>query len=302
MRYYRPDNLLAGFHASMPDPAVSELEHAGEQWAPTTLFIDAHEHTVWEFYLQLDGTTEWISGRSRRGGPPDSYVLHPGAFFAAPPHVVHSMKHLPRARHHFYFAGIDLESVFKRHVQLRDIWQNALASAAGRCLHMPGGHSLQQPFRQLIREVSMMLPLRSQGLRTSLDYVVIEASRLLQHRHGGNSNSPFLAIHPAVEKVRDLLDHHYAQPWRLADLGHLANISPNHLVQVFTKEIGISPHQYLLRQRIERAKELLRDSDLSITQIAMDLGFSSSQHFARSFRQAVRMPAARFRKTRARRV
>lgn len=299
MRYYRPDNLLAGFHASAPDPAVPELEHAGEQWASTTLFIDTHEHAVWEFYLQLDGTTEWVSGGRRGQG---SYVLRPGAFFAAPPRVAHSMKQRPQVKHHFYFAGIDLEAVFRRHRRLREIWQNASASASaeGKCLHLPNGQSLAQPFRQLIREISAKLPLRAQGLRVALDYVVIEASRLLEDRRRSDDKRTFLALHPAVEKVREILDHEYAQPWRLADLGRLAGVSPNHLVQLFTRQIGQSPHQYLLRQRLERGRELLRHSDLSITQVALELGFSSSQHFARAFRLGAGTSASHYRRQRQR--
>jgi AraC-like DNA-binding protein len=278
MRYMRPVNLLAGFEALQPDAGVPELAHAGEQWATTRHFIPTHEHVIWELYLQLDGVSEWISGRT-------TYVLRPGGFFAAPPRIVHSMKEYPKATHHFMYAGIDLDRVFDRYPDLRPLWDPR------RCVHLPRGESLEQPFRQLIREVWLNLPLRSEGLRAATDYVVIEASRLFR-RQGAR---PILPVHPAVEKVRDVLDHHYAQPWRLADLGRLANVSPNHLVQIFTKEIGLSPHQYLLRQRVERAKELLRHSDLSVTQIAGELGFSSSQHFAKIFRQITRRTAMKFR-------
>jgi len=279
MRYIRPTTVLAGFEALQPDADVPELAHAGEQWAPTTHFIETHQHVIWELYLQLDGTSEWISGRT-------TYVLRPGGFFAAPPRVVHSMKEYPRAKHHFIYAGIDMEPVLARYPALRKFWTTR------KCVHFPRGESLELPFRQLIREVSMSLPLRAQGLRAALDYVVIESSRLFERKTG----RPILPLHPAVEKVREILEHDYAQPWRLADLGKLAGVSPNHLVQLFTNDIGVSPHQYLMRQRLERARELLRHSDLPITQIAIDLGFSSSQHFAKIFRQTTKMPAMKFRR------
>ncbi|MGH7215100.1 MAG: helix-turn-helix transcriptional regulator, partial [Tepidisphaeraceae bacterium] len=88
---------------------------------------------------------------------------------------------------------------------------------------------------------------------------------------------------------------HYTEPWRLADLGRMVGVSPNHLVQLFTRDVGVSPHRYLVQRRIERAKELLRQSDVPITQLALDLGFSSSQHFAKTFRQMAKCPARRFR-------
>jgi transcriptional regulator GlxA family with amidase domain len=95
--------------------------------------------------------------------------------------------------------------------------------------------------------------------------------------------------------VRELLEQQFCEPWRLADLGRLAGLSPNHLAQLFGKEVGVSPHQYLLRQRIERAKELLAGTDVPITRIALDLGFSSSQHFARVFHQNVKRSARAYR-------
>ena len=76
MRYFRPRNLLAGFHADSVEEGVPELVHVGEQWAPTSYFIGSHTHTVWEFYLQLDGASTWVA-------PGREYVLRPGAFFAA---------------------------------------------------------------------------------------------------------------------------------------------------------------------------------------------------------------------------
>src|SRR3989442_1158704 len=116
MRYIRPKGLLAGFHADSPASRVPELVHIGEQWAPAQWFIGDHDHDVWEFYLQLDGVTEWTSlGRT--------YLLRPGGFFAAPPRVRHSMKRGPRTKHHFFFAAIDLEPIIARHESLRPLWK-----------------------------------------------------------------------------------------------------------------------------------------------------------------------------------
>jgi methylphosphotriester-DNA--protein-cysteine methyltransferase len=58
----------------------------------------------------------------------------------------------------------------------------------------------------------------------------------------------------------------------------------NHLVELFTREIGVPPHQYLLARRLERGAELLAQTDLPITTLALDLGFASSSHFAVAFR------------------
>ncbi|HLL89846.1 MAG TPA: hypothetical protein VK324_11120, partial [Tepidisphaeraceae bacterium] len=83
MKYFRPKNLLAGYHAERPDPGVPELTHAGEQWAPSEYLIPDHAHEFWEFYLQLDGGSGWESWEDRRR--PWRYRLTPGHFFAAAP-------------------------------------------------------------------------------------------------------------------------------------------------------------------------------------------------------------------------
>ena len=72
------------------------------------------------------------------------------------------------------------------------------------------------------------------------------------------------------------------------------HLSPNHLAQLFTDEVGVSPRQFLLRERVRRAKELLQGSDAAITSIALDLGFSSSQHFAKMFKRSRGAPRTRF--------
>jgi AraC family transcriptional regulator len=54
---------------------------------------------------------------------------------------------------------------------------------------------------------------------------------------------------------------------------------------MFRKSTGESPHQFLLRQRIERAKEMLREAEMPVLDVAVACGFKTQQHFARVFRQ-----------------
>ena len=269
--YGHPPNVLAGFHADHPDPDVPELVHIGEQWASRRLLVTTHSHAVWEFYLQ-------ISGESRWDAPGETYTLTPGAFFAAPPQVPHHMHERPDDKHHFFFAAIDLAAVCARLPALATVWQQ------GSPIFRLRGEALTAPFRQLIREVSLTLPHRASGIRLALDALVLEAARLAETPTPGETHSLILR-HPAVLRAKELLDHQPERPWRLPALARLAGISAHHLVECFTREVGISPHRYLLAVRVRMAQEMLTGSNIAVTDLALELGFSSSQHFAATFKR-----------------
>ncbi|MFI6603677.1 helix-turn-helix transcriptional regulator [Nonomuraea sp. NPDC050536] len=69
------------------------------------------------------------------------------------------------------------------------------------------------------------------------------------------------------------------------DLAATVRLSPPHFAELFRTEIGETPGRYRTRLRMERARLLLTETDLPITTIATDLGYSSSQHFATAFRR-----------------
>jgi len=85
--------------------------------------------------------------------------------------------------------------------------------------------------------------------------------------------------------VTDYINDNIASEIKLSDLANLAGISQYHFSRLFKKSLGISPNKYVIKQRIERAKSLLKNSDLLVTEIALLCGFSSHSHFSKYFRQ-----------------
>jgi AraC family transcriptional regulator len=75
------------------------------------------------------------------------------------------------------------------------------------------------------------------------------------------------------------------QDIKLADLAALLSMSQFHFSHLFKQSIGTAPYQYLLQQRIERAKQLLKQTDQSIMDIALTCGFNSHSHLSKQFRQ-----------------
>jgi AraC-like DNA-binding protein len=82
------------------------------------------------------------------------------------------------------------------------------------------------------------------------------------------------------------LDEHAAEPVDLQTAAAVAGLSPYHFLRVFSLVVGITPHQYVMRARLRRAARLLASSDLAITSVAYESGFTDVSNFARSFRRA----------------
>lgn len=284
MQINRSRDVLAGFHAFLPDPAVTELKHAGEQWASERLFIPSHTHEDWELYYQADGVSRWRAEKKAERAQ-EVYELGPGSFFVAAPGVWHQMHERVHGKHHFLFACIDLNAVFGRYPELRDSWQglDAAWTPRGECVH--------EPMRQLIREISMDSPHRTAGLRLAVDSLAIAATRLIEGAH----TISFLQIHPAALQARQMVETNPGHGWKVADMAHACGLSVSHFTHMFTKEVGVSPGQFILRARIDMGKSLLESSDMSVSDIALECGFATVQQFVTHFRAAVGMTARQYR-------
>ena len=86
--------------------------------------------------------------------------------------------------------------------------------------------------------------------------------------------------------ARRLLDRRYDTAITIEDLSLEVALSPYHLIRVFRHVYKQTPHQYLMGLRIARAKELLRNSDLSVTEICAAVGYESLGSFSTLFRKA----------------
>lgn len=110
---------------------------------------------------------------------------------------------------------------------------------------------------------------------------------------------PSVRVHPQTHKqlrlARRLLDHNYDEPITVDDLSREVALSPFYLIRAFRHVYKQTPHQYLVGQRIARAKHLLRNSELSVTEICAAVGYESLGSFSTLFRRAAGVSPSTYR-------
>lgn len=274
MRFHRPKGLLAGFSWKADHAGASDLLEAGEQWLPRDRPIPTHVNKGWEVYFQPLGVSLWeCQGRNHR--------VEAGGYYLAAPRVRHRLLSFENAETHFYYAVLPEPP---RPGDPPRPWPKPFHSG-------PAGHALETPFRGLVRELTRGGTDMAEGIACYARALALEIGRLL---HPATTASP-AGLHPAVVRACDLIETRPGDPWKLDELASLAGVSIPHLVSLFRRDLATSPRQYLLRRRIERAEVTLRSSDRPVTDLALELGFSSSQHFARTFRSQKGYPPSKCR-------
>ncbi len=97
-------------------------------------------------------------------------------------------------------------------------------------------------------------------------------------------------------RARDAIDRAYDTPLDIRELARIAIVSEAHFIRTFKATFGETPHRYLQRRRIERAMTLLRMTDRSVSEVCLEVGFTSFATFSRTFRDIVGAPPSNYRR------
>lgn len=105
-------------------------------------------------------------------------------------------------------------------------------------------------------------------------------------------------LYRRLYRAREFMEANLEQSLTLTEIAQVAWFSPFHFLRLFKGAFGETPHQYLMHRRIERAKVLLRKTDMPVTEICYSVGFESLGSFSGLFRREVGMPPVQYRKRR----
>jgi AraC-like DNA-binding protein len=106
-------------------------------------------------------------------------------------------------------------------------------------------------------------------------------------------------VHPVrhLLRAKDVIDARYSEPLDVPTLARAAYLSPAHFTREFRRMFGETPHQYLLTRRLERAAELLRNTDHTVADICLSVGLSSVGSFTTSFGRTFGLSPTAYRAT-----
>jgi AraC family transcriptional regulator len=125
------------------------------------------------------------------------------------------------------------------------------------------------------------------------------AARLVQNYAVSKPSLEFKAnglSRSQLERVIDYMQANLTQDLSILDLATLTCMSESHFSRSFKRSVGIAPYQYLMQQRVERAKQLLAQRSISISTIALDCGFANQTHLTKVFRQMTGMTPKAYQK------
>jgi AraC-like DNA-binding protein len=281
MQILKTKGVIYGFHAIELNQIVPEVIDLGDHWESPGSQQEGHQHRYWEFGYIAEGTSELHVVGGRR------FNLSAGSFWSVTAGTKHWLRQGPQARHHRLFVGLQLPIIVARHSEwnLRGLLRELVV------LHEV--YQLEQLFSRIITEGATPSNYQPAALRLGVDALLLE---IVRAGTDGKRRAANGVMHPAVSRALSLLQTRYRENWSLERLASESGISRARLAQLFRRQVGSSIHKALIKVRVEHAQILLKGSDLSISEIAGDCGFATSQHFARIFRQSTGATAAEYRR------
>ncbi|MBL4702319.1 MAG: AraC family transcriptional regulator [Phycisphaeraceae bacterium] len=164
-------------------------------------------------------------------------------------------------------------------------------------LVLPSSHSIESMLRRVIQMHNAPEPIARLSSLTYLSQVLIEMFTLEAHRDVGHKDATFSQAVCRIKFERSIryVQQHLASDITVDDLADAAELSASYITRLFKQWVGTTPMNYLRQVRVERARQLLADVDLSIQQVGAQVGLRDPYHFSKVFRRIDGLSPSAFR-------
>jgi AraC-like DNA-binding protein len=252
--------------------------------AQASLAAHAH-HGSYEICYIAHGSVDWWAGNEvHEVGPGDIYITRPDEWHGGLDAMMHPNElywvqvHLPPTG----LTPADAQALTHDFEQIR-------------LRRFPGPRSMKDTFARLLAAHQTRGPYATTLARAALHELLVtvvqshaDHARMLRDQSDAQS--------PAIRRALRWMSKHLAEDYSIDEAAEAAGLSISHFHERFFAEVGFTPADHRARARVGAAKQLLRAGDSSITEIAMEVGFSTSQYFATVFKNLTGMTPREYRK------
>ncbi len=254
-------------------PEFSTIEIGYNQLPP-----DLHQilkRNVYIIHYVVRGKGTICSEKFEKG---DVYVVTPGMV-----EIMHSDKDDPYETYWIMVTGSGAENLLRKHSLLD-----------GKIIHgFENTDVCAKIIHNALFEKTPQTPFEEEALLQSTFFSLL-------YYHTSHIKEEIPSPQLTARKIMNYIKENYARQIKIEDIAKNNNISRNYLYTMFQKEFGVSPKEYLLSLRIEKAKDLLCDTsfDLTVGQIAFATGFTDPLYFSRIFRKKTGITPQQYKKAR----
>lgn len=273
--------LFHGFDKPLPEfPAFT---HVNEAVCTAGHVLKPHRHPAWEICYFVAGHATWTVGG-------ECIALGPGDFFISRPDELHSGLPDPTDPNHNCAVGFDpaalpLGRQTSRDADMALVEADAVAPFSARVIHAGPGPELI--YRRLLAELDHLSDdPRQRALTVAMVQALLVELFVLVTRCSLATATPPVIARTDIRGLVQWLATRLADPPSLEEMAAQAGLSPAHLVVVCRQQLGRTPLEQITEMRVAEACRLLADPRRSVTDVALDLGFCSSQYFSAVFRRA----------------
>ncbi len=243
------------------------VEYIAQFFHKPNRYIPEHNHACYELVYFRTGTGETVVEKNQ------TLVYSPGTYAIYPPFSYHTESH--RSDTHVLCLGFRLDNDSK------------IVPEPG--IYADPDSEVYSLIVQIFQEIEKKKPYSEMFSQACLMQLLV----LHQRNLGGLSTENL-----QMKYIVRFINENYMQDIRLSALAEMSGYSYDYFRHLFTQEVGISPKSYILHKRISYAKQLLKESGSSISEIASSCGFSDISEFSTAFRRKVGISPLKYRQDR----